>query len=506
MGKKARFSDYWQSIGAGTNDKLPKDSVIDAPSTVANFEYLLAALRSKAPGQWSQNLLELSRHFTSAAYLAINTLANQASSAEIHVFERTPDPHEADIELPWTEPCVRLLENPNNDDSAGDLWYQVTQQLSLTGIALVWKPTYNEYQIPEELYTITSSSALPWPPSPIYPHGSYLIQPYYPYGPFSTVPSYQSAAGARIPAEQIIRIKNHHPVLRYDGYAVLTAMQRQMDVVESIDLARWTTQQKGVDPTLSVEFDPEVYNPDVTDFKRLRVQLEALYAGPQNAGKLMFNPIGSKLSKVSNSPSEMAWQEGWEQLVKFVLAAYGTPSAVTGMADASSYASLYASLRQFHLISLCPLLSKIDTKFTSQLLRPYYGEDLYLQLKARNITDEDMEIKKLSMVLPANVLRRNELRKFLDLAPIKGPEGDEWVGKASIKEEAPAPNPEQAHEVEQMDRPENPQGQGSAPGQRMKAHKIREDKLATLLDDMKHKGLAFPPDDTKKTFSMNGKH
>ncbi len=489
--------------------KLPQDNVIDAPSSVANYMYLLAALRSNAPGQWSANLLELSNHLLGPVYLAVNTMANQAAAADMKLYERTEDPLESDIELPYTEPVVRLLEDPNNDDSFGDLMYQTSQQIGLTGIGLIWKPPSGLGDVPSELYSIPTATALPWPPSPVYPHGSYLIQPYYPYGPFSTVPSYQSAAGARIPAEQIIRIKNPHPILRYSGYAVLTAMQRQVDTTDAIDISRWNTQQKGVDPTVAFNFDPELFNPESTDLNRLRMQLEALYSGPNNAGRIMFNPLGSTVTRISQTPQEMGWTEGYAQLLEFILAAYGVPKSVAGLQDAASFSTLYSALRQFYLISLNPHLKKISDKLTKALVKPYYGENLYMTLKGQRITDDDLLVKKFQTVLPYNVVRRNELRKWMDMGPIEGKEGDEFIGKedaptirfaddnfVETSEGIPVADPA----VEQA-RPNNPQGEGSL-GPR-KSYK--PDRLATLLDRAKSNGHAKDYDQDQKSFLLNGR-
>ena len=506
--RKLRYSD-WQAnnpvsgIGSG---RLPpngyEDSIIDAPSTVANYEYLLGALRSKAPGQWSQNLLELANHFTTAAFLAINTLANQTSASTHKVFERTIETNESDIELPWTDLICRILDNPNDDDHWSDFAYQISQQLSLTGLALIWKPTYYSDQIPEELYVLPSSSCLPWPPSPIYPHGSYLVQPYYPYGPFSTIPSYQSAAGARIPAEQVIRIKNPHPILRYDGYAVLTAIRRQMDTVDAIDIARWNTQQKGVDTSLVVNFDPKVYNPNnQPDLNRLRVQMEAMYSGPTNAGRFLLTPIGTSMSKLSNSPNEMAWESGWDQLVKFVMAAYGCPAPIAGLSDASTYATLYASLKQFNLISLDPHLQRIQNKLNNSYVQPYFGSDLYLKLGSQKITDEDMDIKKFQLGLQGKSIKRNELRKFLELPADKTSVGDEYIGVEKITEHEKLDVNQNEEDRQDPDversRPHNPVATGPI---KTFTHAYQTDRLAEILDRGKMNGHAKVLDTEAKEF------
>lgn len=158
-------------------DRQYQDTTVDSPSVTANYLYLLGALRSKAPGSWADNKLTLTQNFTSAAYLAINTLSKQLSSSEMKIMERTGDVQSGDVQLEFTEPSVRFFEDPNNEDTWGGLSYSMGQQLALTGMSLVWTPTLDENEPPSEMYVLPTASCLPWPPSPVYPHGSYLVQP-----------------------------------------------------------------------------------------------------------------------------------------------------------------------------------------------------------------------------------------------------------------------------------------------------------------------------------------
>jgi phage portal protein BeeE len=418
--KKPRLRDWLNE-----RDEVPPRFARENFGNTYTFKYLLDALRSRAPGQWSQNLLELSRHFTSAIFLAVNTLANQVAAAEWKAYERDPDIPDGKSQLHHTDPLCRLIEDPNGDDSTADLGYQLTQQLDITGMALIWVPRDNALDLPSEMYVIPTATAFPLPQSDGYPQGAYRILPLYPYGPFTTLPSYQSAAGAIVPADQVIRIKNHHPLLRYDGYAVLTALQLQIDTVEAIDRSRWNTQQKGVDPSVAMTFDPEVFNPDETDLHRLREQLEALYTGPLNAGKILFNPYGTNITRLSSTPAEMAWQEGWSQLVDFILAAYGVPKSVAGLQDDVSYATLHSSLKQFYLFSLNPRLQKIGNKFNKHLVRPFFGSDLCLEITAQKITDEDLLERQLGTDAQVGARTLNEWRKVRGLPPWPGPEGNQ---------------------------------------------------------------------------------
>lgn len=381
---------------------------------------MLDALRSRAPGQWSSNVLELARHFTSAIYLAVNTKSNQLAACSRKIFEMDPDEPDAKTQLSYRDPAVQIFEKPNTDDSGSDIMYQVNLQLDLTGFALVWKPL--DGLVPHEQYVIPTATVFPLPQSQGYENGAYRVLPLYPYGPFTTLPSYQSAAGAIIPAEQIIRIKNSSPMLRYDGYSMLTALSLQIDTIDGIDTARKNTQARGIDPSLVMNFDPKFYNTkDEGLLRRLRAQLEAIYAGPENVGKILFNPYGTSTSVLSGKPTDMAWQDGWSQLVDFVMAACGVPKSVAGMESVTSFSTLFAQLKQFFLFSLKPTIQKAAGKFNRFLLHEHFGDDLFLEMEPEKITDEDMLEKQLTADGNLGIRTLNEFRKLRGL-PLWTPE------------------------------------------------------------------------------------
>jgi hypothetical protein len=387
----------------------------DAPSKDAagyrELGLLQQVFQSKAPGQWSQNVFELSRHFKSAAFLAINTLATHASDSTFELVERTDDPEmpNGEVQLPWHDPAVQLFENPNPIDTFADIMYQSLQQRSITGMDLLWAPPAGNDV--GELYVIPTANCWPLPMSYEYPQGAYRVMPY-PYG-LTSAPMGQIAAGAIIPAEQIIRTKNHHPYLRHDGYAVMTAVSQQIDTLEAVDTSRHNTMQQGCEQTLALEStSPMAMDPGEADLVRLRKQLELIYAGPKNAGKIWIPPTGWKLSQVSTVPKDMAWQEGWSQVLDFILASYGVPKAVAGLQDSVSYATLYSSLRAFCLFSLGPKVRQSSRSWDKSLVKPTWGPSITLKIHAPEFKDESLEEQRLSNDLKCGALKVKEWRKM----------------------------------------------------------------------------------------------
>lgn len=217
---------------------------------------------------------------------------------------------------------------------------------------------------------------------------------------------------------------------------------------------------KGVDASVIVTMDPEVLNPGQFDLNRLRIQLEAVAAGPNNAGKILFIPGGTGIERMSNSPTDMAWQEGWTQLVDFILAAYGVPKSIAGLQDDTSYASLYASLKQFNLLTLNPYCRTIRDCFTKQILKKHYGHNLYMSLKPERIDDHELRERQLSLLTQIGGIKINELRKEYGMPPIEEEWGEDraWVKNAPEQQQG-QDNPDAAPEGQ------NPNGQpGPKPG------------------------------------------
>lgn len=204
---------------------------------------------------------------------------------------------------------------------------------------------------------------------------------------------------------------------------------------------------KGVDASVIVTMDPEVLNPGQFDLNRLRIQLEAVAAGPNNAGKILFIPGGTGIERMSNTPMEMGWTEGWSQLVEFVLAAYGVPKSIAGLQDDTSYASLYASLKQFNLLTLDPYCRLIRDCFTKQVLQRWFGHSLYMHLKPERIDDHELRERQLSLLTQIGGITINELRKEYRMPPVEEKWGEDraWVKNAPEQQQGQE-NPDAAQE------------------------------------------------------------
>jgi phage portal protein BeeE len=461
--KLPALANYGEAPIERSQTLLPKRNSARVTNTLTGVSFntlkLLEAFRSNAPGGWSDNRMEQARHFVSTAYICIRTLCEQAAGATVKIFQRDDSHPEGKRQCHYYEDPMKLMFDPNPEDTLGELLYQTMLQMELTGSSLLWKvPDW--FGKPRELYNVPTATATPLPPTqPMYPYGAYRVQPFYPFGPFSTYPSMLTAVGAVIPGEHICRVKNPHPILRYDGYATSTAIRYEEDSLEAINRSRLQGMLRGVDPTAMVTFDPEVENPTPEEIIRIREEFAQMFAGPENAGRALILMPGTKVAPYSLSPKEMGWPDSFAQLTAFVSAAYGVTKPVAGMNEEASYAQLYAAIKQFHVLSLCPRLNRIGGGWSKRLIMPGYGPDYWMEIHPQKIDDEDILKAKLDALARGGSITNNELRVAFGF-PLTKEEWGEWrVGK-DPQEAAPAMN---LGGVPGAEQPAAPAPEGSVP-------------------------------------------
>ncbi len=459
LGRNLWQQTFGTTKETGGNDKLrplPRQSIAPAPGgsfgrsamASAAFVRLLTAMRSQAPGGWSDDKWEQTKHFVGVQYISIHRKCEQLSQAEFQVFRK--DLKHPDGKRPITEDdeawdLVKLLEHPNEEDGFGDLLYNWGLQMDLTGMSLTWTVP-NQMGKPFELYSIPTATALPQPAvNPDFPDGYYRIQPVYPYGPFSSYPSPASAVGAPIPSQWMMRIKYPHPFLRYEGYSPYSALRLHIDEVEGIDRSRWYNMKRIFNPNVVLNMDQVEGSEPLpeAEIDRIKSEIENAFFGPENVGNLFVPPPGGKLEEFGSTPDKMMYESGWDQLTSFVMGGLGITKQAAGMIEDSSYSTLFATLKQLHLLTLEPMCARIARRLT-RFLGKFWGDDLIVEIRCPRIDDHDVKNAKLSILVGAKALTVNELRKELDMELTEEEWGNERVGEEPQQEEGAMPGMEGA--------------------------------------------------------------
>lgn len=426
------MADKWSTLFA---PKAAKGDMAGSPADAQARARYLASLHSPAPAQWTSSHLAEDMRLTGAVYVAVKVLCDQAASAEAGVFRVPKGKHAADPDA--REPVepdhalATLLRRPNTQETMGGLLRRMTQQISLTGTALGWRVD-DDYE-PREVWSVPTGTYQPVAPGGYYPQGAYRIQPYFP-GPFAMMPG-MGLGGVIVPAEQMIAARYPHPLLpAHEGYSPLNACALPLDTIEMIDRSRASRVRRGANVSAAVELDPGMSWPDGDGMTRLRAEIQQLLGGPDKAGGIGILGPGMKLNQVSSDNVEVGWIESWGQLVSFVLSVFGVTKSLAFMSEETTFAALYATLKQFDLFTLCPLLQLIADAINISLVWPFYGEEYFVELKPKKITDEDAVAKKVQLAASVGAITKNEVRIALDWEPTKEAWGEEPAVVAKVSE------------------------------------------------------------------------
>lgn len=400
-------------------------------------------MRRDVPGQWTDNRFEQANHYRGVIYIAIRALMDAILSSTVQLnrkhrkFHATslrrlekamPTPNaqsESEQFRPFDEPghsLVKLLDQPNRTDTFNELLSQLVLQYQLTGSGLMWGNP-NDLEVPAELYILPTALCYPQPADPRHPEGWYRVTAYYPSGGYGILPTPLAGGGAPVDARDVFVFKNPHPIWRWDAMSPLSAGAVQLDILESIDQARWTAMECGLTP------DMVLLAPGVPQ-AQLDVYLERLKQtniGKRNFRKTMAIGGGDQdnakfdVKWPQTAPKDMDFSGGWDQMTAYALALFGVPKSVAGLATTGSYAELYAAIKQFHTLTLRPLVSRMGVWLTRHLAR-IWGKDFAIQLDLPTIDDQQLQETQLQTDLAHDGLTYNEYRAIRGRKPVPGGE------------------------------------------------------------------------------------
>ena len=190
------------------------------------------------------------------------------------------------------------------------------------------------------------------------------------------------------------------------------------------------------------------------EIERIHTEWENEFQGPENAGRIVVGTPGAKLEPWGTNPIDMDYANGWMQLVDFVMGGgFGVPKSIVGMMGDVSYATLFATLKQFHLLTLLPKCSRIAANLTRHLA-PFFGDDLIIEIRCPRIDDHEVKNGKLNLLMSAKCITKNELRKELEMPLTKEKWGEEIAGTESQEQQQQMPGMEGMGGVQQPQAPQ----------------------------------------------------
>lgn len=170
------------------------------------------------------------------------------------------------------------------------------------------------------------------------------------------------------------------------------------------------------------------------------------------------------------------------------------------MQQDTSYATLYASLRAFVILSLGPLLDRFANTWTRHLIQPAYGREFGMLIRPKEFKDESLLEQQLGTDLKAGAILIEELRDLRGRDKLD-PAKYSWVGdRASQNYQLPqgdggppegGSNPD-AESGESVSDTATDRGRPKSPGDKSLTNGHRREQLLKAFERAKTNGTAKP--------------
>lgn len=387
---------------------------------------------------WTDNRYEQVKHFKNWVYVAVDRIATEiamhtpnvslmAQAGQLDVSMRRMSPyarskaltplrsHEELSPAPYNHPLCRLLRDPNEPDTAFDLWYESVLFLLLTGNCYWWVPP-NAVGLPAAIWVLPAH----W----VWAHHNKQGH----IDRYELRPVEGNYVRAYLPAEDVIHFRRKSPVSKIDGYSPQSAAAQWVDCEESISRSQWFSFRNGIFPGVSVEFDPQVKLPDEDDLDRIEARLMARYGGEWNNNRPILVPPGAKVRKLQLTNSEMQFLESEQQLRDQVLACFNVPAVVAGVCKDLTYGGGTAARIQFYAGAVNPLFRFFGEAVTTNFAVPRFDRRLRVWWEDKTPQDPELLEKTLMTDLAFGSRTMNEVRGLRGLEPYPQNWADEpWL-------------------------------------------------------------------------------
>lgn len=380
------------------------------------------------------------------------TLANLKTRSHLQKYFRMDEDCEEVLEHPFLE----LWDNGNPFITGSQMRRVMVEHIDLVGDAYVFIMT--DEVGPTALYTLPPE----WMKTVVTPDG-FHVSHYEQKDPKTQQP-------IRIPPDKIMHIKHPSPKSYIlDGMAPLEAVGLSAKLYHEYNQFEIAlVGNDGIPGTLiSVE------NP-MTETQKRRQERKwyQRYGGPKQAGKLAFVHGVKGIQRIGYSQREMMFQVGRKLTREDIAGVFNVPISLL-VSDGSNLAHGHDAKKHHMTYAVQPRLVLIEEQINRDIISKYEGgENLFVAFDDCIPEDRTHNLERAKvMVMTSKLVKSNEVRDALELAPDEELE-DEWVGGNPGEEEPVAPVPPEFGGPAE----ENPEE--GEPTEPVRSKSVRQDPIA----------------------------
>lgn len=349
------------------------------------------------------------------------------------------------VQAPREYRITKLLHRPNPWTDESLFRFRISQQIEAHGVCYILVLP-NEEGVPSQLYVIPKTMLSQLPPTQRMPRGGYRTTQLARYlrgfsenrKPESLQEMLQWLSNKDFDARYIIPIGLPSFVWMDDFLNPSAAIADALDTDKEIHRSRRQTLQNQMTngPMLEEEAGYTLQN---DERMQLMEEFYARNAGPGNAGKPFWKPKGVNVHNGAYSAREMEFSDSAAQARDDVMGQRMTPSAMVGLGDMTSYASVIGVLKAWSRMSGQPLMRLCAGQLTVGLQQFYPDNeerDFMVVMQAGNIDDPETKLSERRLALESGTRTVKEWREEDNLEPFGDDRDDAIVG--TLQSQPPA--------------------------------------------------------------------
>lgn len=343
------------------------------------------------------NLMENNKNWV---YVCTDKIADSVSAVPLKLMQMSKNPNDQDKEI-FVHKALDLINRPNDFLSGRDFRYATVAHQELTGNAYWLKdkpndptvliplnPQYVSVKLDKETGAITQY---------VYRNGAKTV----PYAP-----------------ELIFHLKYPNPQQPNIGKGTLEP------IAEWVDVDNYATEFNRRFFMNGATFGGSIETNAATKeaMQLLRVSLNEMYSGVQNAHKPLLLPKGLTMKESTMTQRDMQFNELDNRFRDKILAAFGVPKSVIGIVEDVNRANAESSNYVFMSFTVKPKLDRLITFLNEFYLPSFKGTDnLYFAYTDPTPENVSIEIQENQAGLGNSPwLTVNEVRAKKGLPPVEG--------------------------------------------------------------------------------------
>jgi HK97 family phage portal protein len=352
-------------------------------------------------------------------YRCIKEVTNAATVVEMEIVRQLPDD---EVEVISDHPMLRLLKQPNPMQSGREFEEELITHLKYSGNTYITRSPLGTGE-PKELWLLRPDKMTIKPGI----KGIPIAYEYHDIGGKKVFPVDQVTGYS-----DVLHIKETNPLDPWYGLSPLEPAAFSIDIHN--EGLRWNKAllENGARPSGALQMDT---SPSDDTISQMREQIENLFSGGSNAGRVPIFTDGMKWQELSMNPKDMDFAISMDTAARNISAALGVPFPLV-IPTTAKFANMGVAREMLWENTVLPLLDKITNALSGWLAPQFGDENLVLRFNAETVPAlEGKRARKFDRMKEAvsiGLITRDEARREIGFDEVGGAAAQLYVPSTQV--------------------------------------------------------------------------